>query len=108
MSPVDYKTIKLSRNEARKRINEIVTNWPSNLKVSRHAEEELSSERLASSDAVNLLKSPAAKILDEGELENGSWRYRLQTANLMLVVAFWPNGQGLTVVTGWDKRKGAK
>jgi len=106
MSPVDYKIVKLGRNEARKRIAEIANKWPQNVKLSRHAEEELLKDGLMTSDALNVLRSSNSKILDEGELKNGSWRYRLQTTNLMMVIAFWPNGEGLTVVTGWDRRKG--
>lgn len=106
MSTVDYKSVKLSRNEARKRIAEIVSKWPQNVKLSRHAEEELLKDGLATSDVLNVLKSSNSKILDEGESKDGSWRYRLQTTNLLMVIAFWPTGEGLTVVTGWDRRKG--
>ena len=106
MSPSDYKDEKLNRNEARKQIARIMSQSPQNVRFSRHAIEELADDGLAVTDAINVLVSPDSKIHQDGELENGNYRYRLETSNLVIVLGFWRDGSGLNVVTAWDKRKG--
>ena len=82
---------------------------PQNVIFSRHALEELKADGLTTVDALNVLKSADARILTEGEFVNGSYRYRLETKNIMIVISFWITGDGLIVVTAWDKRnKGEK
>ncbi len=105
MSPLDYKTVKLSRNEARKRITEIMTKHPDRVHFTGHAEKALQDDRLTTGDALNLLKSSSGRINEEGEFHNGSWRYRLSTTHMVVVVAFEPTDLVLNVVTCWDKRK---
>lgn len=78
---------------------------PQNVVFSRHALEELKADRLTTVDALNILKSADSRILTEGEFETGSYRYRLETKNIMIVISFWETGDGLIVVTAWDKRK---
>ncbi len=106
MSPNDYKDQRLSRNEARKQITKIMGQSPQNVRFSRHATTELENDGLTIMDAINVLKSSASKIVQDGEWENGNFRYRLETSNLLIVVGFWNDGSGLNVVTAWDKRKG--
>jgi hypothetical protein len=106
MSPDDYREERLSRNEARKQITKILSQHPENIRFSRHALVELKNDDLTLTDALNLLKSPASKIHLEGEWENGNYRYRLETLNILVVVGFWQDGTGLNVITAWDKRKG--
>ena len=108
MSPSDYKAQRLGRNETRKQISKIMIQYPGNVRFSRHAIQELESDSLTPTDALNVLKSPDARINKEGEWENGNYRYRLETAHLMVVVGFWNDGTGLNVVTTWDKRKRGK
>ncbi len=88
MSPIDYKDQKLSRNEARKQISKIMSQHPKNLRFSRHAILELENDDLTLTDALNVLKSPDSKIYQEGEWENGNYRYRLETSLLLIVVGF--------------------
>jgi uncharacterized phage infection (PIP) family protein YhgE len=106
MSPNDYKDQRLSRNEARKQISKIMSQSPGNARFSKHAIEELDKDGLTTADAINVLKSTDAKIFKDGEWENGNYRYRLETSHLLVVVGFWNDGTGLSVVTAWDKRKG--
>jgi hypothetical protein len=109
MSPIDYRTIKLNRMEARKRIAQIVALWPERIYFTIHAEQELKNDGLTTADAINVLKTGASRITDEGELHRkGSYTYRLATGNITIVVAFEPTGEGLNVITGWDKRRGKK
>lgn len=81
---------------------------PENVRFSRHAIIELANDDLTPTDALNVFKSPDAKIHQEGEWESGNYRYRLETSHLLIVVGFWNDGTGLSVVTAWDKRKGGK
>jgi hypothetical protein len=64
---------------------------------SRHALEELGKDDLATVDAVNALRGG---VVGTGELERGTWRYRVRTARLVVVVAFRSETE-LVVVTGW-------
>ena len=105
MSPLDYKSSRINKSQARKQISKILSLYPRNVWFSKHALEELKADDLVTTDAFNVLKSPDSRIYQEGELENGSYRYRLETGNILLVIAFQEDGNGLTVVTGWDKRK---
>lgn len=93
---------RLDRNQARKRITYIINNTPELLRFSRHALEELKKDKLTTVDVLNVMKSPDAHIVDEPELENGSYRYRLGTKKIMVVVAF-DSPKSLIVVTAWRK-----
>lgn len=64
---------------------------------SRHALQELGKDDLTTVDAVNVLRGG---IVSPGELERGTWRYRVRTARLAVVVAFRAEAE-LVVVTGW-------
>jgi hypothetical protein len=66
---------------------------------------EIENDDLTTGDIWNVLKSGDSRIVDNGELHRGTYRYRLETKYLMVVVAFHANGKGLTIVTVWDKRK---
>lgn len=107
MSSIDYKTKRLDKVAARKLIAEIVTKHAANVHFSRHALDEMDNDDLCTPDIWNVLKSSDSRIIDEGELEKGSYRYRLETAFIMVVIAFTSNGDGLFIVTVWDKRKGS-
>jgi len=67
------------------------------LTFSRHALQELGKDDLTTVDAVNVLRGGA---VSPGELERGTWRYRIRTARLVVVVAFRSETE-LVVVTGW-------
>jgi hypothetical protein len=107
MSYIDLKSKKTDINKARKIVAEIVNTSPGNIQFSKHALEELKKDGLTTVDAWNVLKG-TSKIHQEGEFENGSYRYRLETNFILLVFAFWPSGKGLNIVTAWDKRKRGK
>jgi hypothetical protein len=74
MSPSDYKEQRLSRNEARKQISKVMSLHVENVRFSRHALKELENDNLTPTDALNVLKSLDAKIIQDGELENGNYR----------------------------------
>jgi len=100
----DYKSHKLQKEEARKLLSRITREYPDNVLFSKHAVEELAKDNLTVVSANNILRSTDAQILVEGEFENGSYRYRLETMDVCLIIVF-NSGQELVIVTAWRKRK---
>jgi len=96
-------TKRLDKTEARKRVVEIVSRHPSNIRFSRHALEELKNDSLIVSDILNVIRSPAARIVGEGEYERGSFRYRLETNRIAVLIAF-DSPVSFVVVTAWRKK----
>ena len=101
---LDLRIHKLNRNQARKLITEIAVQDPGNIRFSKHALEELGKDNLTTGDVLNVIKSPAAKIVDEPEMEHGSYRYRLMTNNIGVVLAF-VSKTACVVVTAWRNKK---
>jgi len=102
MSSIDYRSKRLNKTEACKLIVEIANRYPENIRFSAHALEQLKARALTTSDVFNVLKSPHARILSDAEFENGSFRYRLETSNIMVVIAF-VSKTSFVVVTAWRK-----
>ena len=91
-------TSRLSPGQARKVLAEIFNHNPNLISFTKHAREQMSERDLKSGDVLNILK--AGKIWSEPEYENGSFRYRVQTKKMTVVVAFKkPNH--VVVVTAW-------
>jgi hypothetical protein len=82
MSPSDYRTQRLGRNEARKLIARLVVE--EKIRFLRHAFDRMDERNISWQDAINVLESPDSFILGEGEFERGSYRYRLCTNRLIL------------------------
>jgi len=82
MSHSDLKSHKMNRQEARKLVNVIMAGKHQSVVFTKHAREELLKDNLTTVDAINVLKSPDAKIC--------------------LVVAF-ESAKTLIVVTAWRK-----
>jgi hypothetical protein len=85
----------LSPPEARRLIRDIIENG--SVSFSRHAEDEMAKDNLTMVDATNVLRGG---VVDPGEFENGSWRYRVRTVNIAVIVAFRSDAE-LRVVTAW-------
>jgi Domain of unknown function (DUF4258) len=90
-----------NRNEAMKRIQEICSSPEGEVVSSRHAKQELANDALTMMDAMNVLR--AGKIVEEAELENGTWRYRVHTERMAVVVAFLSESK-LKIITAWRKK----
>ncbi len=91
-------TSMLSSGQARKVLSEIFNQNPNLISFSKHAFEEMKNDSLKTGDILNVLK--AGKIYDEPEFENGSYRYRVQTQKITVVIAFRkPNH--VVIVTAW-------
>lgn len=97
MSPSDYKQQRLNRNEARKLISRLVLEQK--IRFLKHAFERMDERGVSFQDAMNVLESPASFILGDGELERGSYRYRLCTNRLMLAVSFSSDGAEVVILT---------
>jgi len=57
----------------------------------------LAKDDLETTDVLNML---AGGVVEPGEFENGSWRYRIWTARMCVVIAFRSETE-LRVVTAW-------
>lgn len=67
---------------------------------SKHGQEEMEKDDIQTTDALNVIR---AGVVEEGELEMGTWRYRVRTQLLCVVVAFHSEVH-LRVVTAWRIR----
>lgn len=63
----------------------------------KHSKEEMSADRLTTVDCENVLRGG---VVRPGEYENGTWRYRVETSRVTVVVAFRSENE-LVVVTAW-------
>ena len=89
----------LDQNQARKLAREILTSG--RIGFTRHAREEMEKDDLTEVDVVNVLR--AGQLTEPGEMEKGTWRYRIHTARIWVVVAFRSVAE-LVVITAWRKR----
>ena len=85
---------------ARKLIHGIVD--AGQVAYSKHALEEMQKDRLTPVDVVNVLRGGAVA---PAEFENGSWRYRVWTQRMSVVVVI-RSAIELKVVTAWKEKKG--
>ncbi len=69
---------------------------------SKHALEEMQKDRLTTVDVVNVLRGG---VVAPAEHENGSWRYRVWTQKMCVVVVIRSESE-LKVVTAWKEKKG--
>ena len=88
-------TDRLSPGVAQKLIRKILKEGQ--VSWSMHAKEELANDSLTMVDCANVLR---AGVVDEPEWENGSWRYRVWTQKITVVVAFRSDTE-LRIVTVW-------
>jgi hypothetical protein len=68
---------------------------------SQHALEEMTKDDLSLVDCVNVLR---AGVVEPPEFEKGTWRYRVKTNRICVVVAF-RSEQELRIVTAWRFRR---
>lgn len=99
---IDYRTRRLDKTQARKLVLKILNRTPEKVRFSWHALKELTNDNLTTGDALNVLKSADARIIHEPDFENGSYRYRIGTRKIVIVVAF-DSPESFVVVTGWRK-----
>lgn len=102
MSNADIRTTRLGKNQARKMVSEIVNKYPANVFYSKHALEELADDGLTTVDVLNIIKSGSARIDKQPEFddERNSWKYRLETNNITVVLSF-SSETSFVVITAW-------
>lgn len=69
---------------------------------SQHALHEIRADDLTTVDCVNVLRGGA--VSEPAELINGTWRYRIHTQRINVVVAIRSETE-LVVVTAWRRRR---
>lgn len=89
----------LSPPNARKLIRAILERGE--VRFSKHAQAEMKNDRLLVNHCLNVLRGG---IVEPGEWENGSWRYRVH-AGLVWVVVTFRSEEALVVVTAWRSRR---
>jgi hypothetical protein len=67
------------------------------VRFSGHALEELAKDDLTTLDCANVLRGGT---VEPPELDKGTWRYRIRTSRIYVVVAFRSETE-LVVVTAW-------
>ena len=67
------------------------------VRFSGHAEQEIARDCLSAVDCVNVLRGG---IVEQPELERGTWRYRVVTQWIAVVVVFRSESV-LVVITAW-------
>ena len=67
------------------------------VRFSGHALAEMKKDSLTTIDCVNVLRGG---VVEPAEFENGSWRYRVRTSMMYVVVAF-RSEEALVVITAW-------
>jgi hypothetical protein len=67
------------------------------VRFSGHALSEMKKDGLTTVDCVNVLRGG---VVEPAEFENGSWRYRVRTAKIYVVVAF-RSEKAVVVITVW-------
>lgn len=86
----------LDPTRARRLIGDILRRGHT-VSFSHHACKEMAKDDLSTVDCINVLR---AGVVEPGELEKGTWRYRVRTNRIMVVVAFGSETH-LRVVTAW-------
>jgi uncharacterized protein DUF4258 len=84
---------------ARRLLREILVSGT--LTYSGHAKKELAKDKLTTQDVVNVLR---AGVVEPSEFERGSWRHRVKT-NTMCVVVVLVSEQEAVIVTAWRIRR---
>ena len=85
----------LDQNTVKRLIRDCITR--DSLRWSNHALERIPERGLTTVDCVNALKSGA---VEPPEWENGSWRYRVRSGKIAVVIAF-RGAREMTVITAW-------
>ena len=90
----------LKPSEARKLIHHILKDGY--VTYSRpHAIDRMKEREMDTSDCINILRGGKVR---EGEYENGSWRYRVETPKMAVVVTFVAEDE-LMIVTAWREKR---
>jgi hypothetical protein len=90
----------LAPDVATRLVKQIIRNG--DVSWSDHVKEELLKDDLTTGDCLNVLRAGA--VTESADLERGTWRYRVHTNRMCVVVAFRSECE-LRIVTTWRKRR---
>lgn len=93
------KGLHVDAAKARKLLRDILASGT--LTFSEHAKKEMANDKLTTPDVVNVLR---AGVVEPSEFENGSWRHRVKT-NTICVVVVLVSEREAGVVTAWRIRR---
>ena len=96
MSTKNYKTTKLSKEVARKKIFKVAAQG--RILLTSHAIQRMGERNIVLNDIVNVLLSPSMHVSD-GEPHNIGFTYRCSTKKFSVAVGFTVQGDGVIVVT---------
>ncbi len=85
----------LSPPEAKKLLASILEEGA--VAFSKHARQEMAADSLNDQDVLNVLRGG---VVEPAELVNDSWRYRVRTSRMFVVVAFRSETEA-RIVTAW-------
>jgi Domain of unknown function (DUF4258) len=85
--------------KARKLLREVLVSGV--LTYSDHAKAEMVKDKLTTQDIVNVIR---AGVVEPSEFERGSWRHRVETNTLCVVVVLVSEREAV-VVTAWRFRR---
>ena len=91
----DHDEEPLEPAKARRRILRVLEHGT--VTTSVHAHQEMEADAITYSDCVVALRGG---IVRPGELERGTWRYRVETSRVVVVIAFRSESR-LMIVTVW-------
>ena len=69
---------------------------------SHHGREQMQARTMTAGDCLNVMRSGV--VTEPADLISGTWRYRIHTQRMSVVVAFRTDTE-LTVVTAWRNRR---
>ena len=91
----------LSALELKNLLRAILDN-PGALRYSKHALDEMAKDSIIKPEIHSALR--AGQMTEPPEMENGTWRYRIRTQKLVIVVALRSEAIA-TVITAWKLRR---
>jgi hypothetical protein len=89
----------LEPDRARRLIGEILEKG--SVTFSGHSEKALADDDLSTVDAINVLRGG---VVQPAEFESDSWRYRVRTQRMVVVVVF-RSASEIVVVTAWREKR---
>lgn len=98
-SNIDIES-RLDKTQARKLLSEFFNTDPNLVSYSSHALQRMRERDLMAGDVINVIRS--GEIIDEPEFEKNSWRYKVETTRIAVIVAF-NNPNHIIVVSTWRK-----
>lgn len=104
MSTKNYKTTKLNKEEARKKIVSVAAQG--RILLTAHAKLRMSERDIILNDIVNVLLSPSMRV-SEGEPHNVGYTYKCSTKKFSVAVGFTVRGDGVIVVTVFQAERKA-